>query len=399
MLKKNIPVIKFRWYSVALACVLLLVGIVSFIVYGGFNRGIDFESGLGERVQLAPTGLSITYTGAESITLSIASSTITVDVRGEEGVKSYAFAPTSYPTVADVVAGLNKIPGVQAAVIDGSLKTANVLSGYGFPATLGEKETVLNFANGGAVTIDEVRKSLEALGNVKIQTVGAPEDQVFQIRVGIKEGDTQASMEKAISDALAATFGAQNLVVLQSDYVGPKFSSSLLKGSILSIIVALSLILVYIWIRFRFAYAIGSILALFHDVFMLLGFISLFRLEFSSTTVAAILTIIGYSLNNTIVIFDRVRENVKLEKSVSFADIIGHSVTQSMTRTIYSSLTTLLAILPLAIFASGDIKLFAINMIFGVVIGTFSSNFLAPVFLNWITISQQKRKAAKAEQR
>jgi len=122
-------------------------------------------------------------------------------------------------------------------------------------------------------------------------------------------------------------------------------------------------------------------------------------LEFSSTTVAAILTIIGYSLNNTIVIFDRVRENVKLEKSVSFADIIGHSVTQSMTRTIYSSLTTLLAILPLAIFASGDIKLFAINMIFGVVVGTFSSNFLAPVFLNWITISQQKRKAAKAEQR
>jgi preprotein translocase subunit SecF len=399
MLKKNIPVIKFRWYSVALACVLLLVGIVSFIVYGGFNRGIDFESGLGERVQLAPTGLSITYTGAESITLSIASSTITVDVRGEEGVKSYAFAPASYPTVADVAAGLNKIPGVQAAVIDGSLKTASVLSGYGFPATLGEKETVLNFANGGAVTIDEVRKSLEALGNVKIQTVGAPEDQVFQIRVGIKEGDTQASMEKAISDALAATFGAQNLVVLQSDYVGPKFSSSLLRGSILSIIVALSLILVYIWIRFRFAYAIGSILALFHDVFMLLGFITLFRLEFSSTTVAAILTIIGYSLNNTIVIFDRVRENVKLEKSVSFADIIGHSVTQSMTRTIYSSLTTLLAILPLAIFASGDIKLFAINMIFGVVIGTFSSNFLAPVFLNWITISQQKRKAAKAEQR
>jgi preprotein translocase subunit SecF len=160
--------------------------------------------------------------------------------------------------------------------------------------------------------------------------------------------------------------------------------------------VALALILVYIWIRFRFAYAVSSILALFHDVFMLLGFISLLRFEFSSTTVAALLTIIGYSLNNTIVIFDRVRENVKLEKDASFPDLIDQSVTQSMSRTMFSSVTTVLAVLPLAILASGDIKLFAINMIFGVVVGTFSSNFLAPVFLNWITASQKKHKEAKS---
>lgn len=396
MFKKNIPVIKFRWYSVALACVLLLVGIISFIAYGGFNRGIDFESGLGERVQLAPTGMTVTYTGAESATLSISSSSITVEVRGEEGVRNYVFDPATYPTVADVAAGLAKISGVTVTTVDGSLKTANILSGYGFPATLSEKGTVLNFANGGTVTIDEVRKALESLGNVKIQTVGAAADQIFQIRVGIKEGDTQASMEEAISTALGNAFGAQNLVVLQSDYVGPKFSSSLLKGSILSIIVALALILVYIWIRFRFAYAVSSILALFHDVFMLLGFISLFRFEFSSTTVAALLTIIGYSLNNTIVIFDRVRENVKLEKDAAFDSLIDQSVTQSMSRTMFSSVTTVLAVLPLAILASGDIKLFAINMIFGVVVGTYSSNFLAPVFLNWITASQKKHKEAKA---
>jgi len=396
MFKKNIPVIKYRWYSVALACTLLLVGIISFIAFGGFNRGIDFESGLGERVQLAPTGLVVTYGGAENVTLSIASSTITVDVRGENGVKNYAFDAAAYPTVADLANGLAKVPDVKVNVVDGSLKTAAILSGYGFPASLSSKDTVLNFANGGNVTIDGVRSALSSLNNVKIQTVGAAADQIFQVRVGIKEGDTQASMEEAVNSALAKAFGAQNLVVLQSDYVGPKFSSSLLKGSIVSIIVALALILVYIWIRFRFAYAVSSILALCHDVFMLLGFICLFRLEFSSTTVAALLTTIGYSLNNTIVIFDRVRENVKTSKD-SLADIVDMSVTQSMSRTSFSSLTTILAILPLAILAGGDIKLFAINMIFGVVVGTFSSNFLAPVFLNWITLSQEKHKKAKAE--
>jgi preprotein translocase subunit SecF len=396
MTKKDIPVIKNRWYFIILAAVLLLVGLVSFII-SGFNRGIDFESGLGMRVQLAPSGISVGYTGADSAKLSIASSTLSLEIRGENGVETHAFDSVAYPTVADLASAMGKVSGITVNVYDGTLKTANVLSGYGFPATLSETPVVINFANSGTVTIDQVRSSLASLGNVKIQTVGAAADQVFQIRVGLNEKDTQSSVESAITSALDTAFGADNVVVLQSDFVGPKYSSSLLRGSVVSILVALALILVYIWIRFRFAYAISSIIALCHDVFLLLGFISVCRFEVSSTTVAALLTIIGYSLNNTIVIFDRVRENVKLDKAGSFPAIIDHAVTQSMSRTLMSSLTTMLAIIPLAILASGDIKLFAIEMLFGVFVGTFSSNFLAPVFLNWITAGQAKRKAAKAE--
>ncbi|NMA22566.1 MAG: protein translocase subunit SecF, partial [Spirochaetales bacterium] len=148
-----------------------------------------------------------------------------------------------------------------------------------------------------------------------------------------------------------------------------------------------------VWIRFRFAYAVSSLVALLHDVLAMLTMISLLRLEFSSTTIAALLTTIGYSLNNTIVIFDRVRENVTLNKSAPLAIQIDRSITQSVSRTVMAALTTLLAIVPLAIFASGDIRLFAVNMIFGLVFGTYSSNFLAPSLLHWI--SQAQGKAGK----
>ena len=185
------------------------------------------------------------------------------------------------------------------------------------------------------------------------------------------------------SSLLFSAFGEENTVVLQSDFVGPKFSSSLFRDSITGLLIALVLILGYIAIRFRFSYAISSIIALFHDVLAMLSFILIFRLEVSSTTIAAVLTIIGYSINNTIVIFDRVRENLKLEKGKSVDDVIALSVRQSLTRTIMTSLTTLVAIVPLAILGSGDIQLFAINLTWGIIAGAYSSNFLAPAFLHY----------------
>ena len=185
-----------------------------------------------------------------------------------------------------------------------------------------------------------------------------------------------------MNSALSAAFGSENVVVMQSDFVGPKFSSSLLKSSCYAILLAILLILLYISLRFRLSYAISSIIALFHDVLMMLALIVIFRLEVSATTIAAILTIIGYSLNNTIVIFDRVRENVAENPKESVDSLINLSVRQSLTRTIITSLTTLCAIVPLAIFATGDIKLFAINLTWGIVVGAYSSNFIASGLLS-----------------
>ena len=391
MLKNDIPVIKLRWYAWILAVVLLLAGAVSLGVFGGFNLGVDFESGLSQRIQIAPVGLEVTYSGNKDAVLSISGSALSLEVRGEEGVASTSFRSQAYPTSKDLAAALNAVPDVSAVAVNGSLNTEDLLSGYGFPATLSSTPTKLNFQGTGTTSIEDVRSAIASLGNAKVQTVGSAENQTFQIRLEIKDGATQASMEEEVKNALASFFGQGNVVVLQSDYIGPKFSATLLSSSILAIVVAMGLILVYVWIRFRFAYAVSSLIALVHDILMMLTVISILRLEFSSTTIAALLTIIGYSLNNTIVIFDRVRENVTLNKSASLAKQIDLSVTQSVSRTVMSAVTTLVAILPLAIFASGDIQLFAINMIFGLLFGTYSSNFLAPSMLYWISKAQKKQ--------
>lgn len=390
MPKKDIPVISYRWFAWILAIVLLLVGAGAFIVNGGFNLGVDFESGLSQRIQVAPVGLSVSYSGSEDAVLSISGSALTLEVRGSEGVLVKTFKSSSYPTAADLAAALNEIDKIDAVAPNGDFETADLVSGYGFPATLSEVPTKLNFKTSGTVSIEDIRAALDDLGNVKVQTMGASDAQMFQVRLGIKDNDTQASMENAVRLALADHFGEGSVVVLASDYIGAKFSKTLVSSSVLAIIVAMALILVYIWFRFRIAYALSSVIALVHDVLMLLGVIALFRFEFSSTTVAALLTIIGYSLNNTIVIFDRIRENVSLDTKAPLSVQINKSVTQSLSRTVMSAATTLVAILPLAIFATGDIRMFAVNMGFGILFGTFSSNLLAPAMLYWISKAQKK---------
>ena len=397
MLKKDIPVIKLRWYAWALAVVLLLAGGISFAVLGGFNLGVDFESGLSQRIQIAPIGLEVTYAGNKDAVLAVSGSGLNLEVRGDEGVSSTSFSASEYPTAQDLATALGAVQNINVAVVDGSLETAQLLRGYGFPATLSAEPTKLNFQSSGNTNIDDVRSALDSLGNVRVQTVGVDGSQTFQVRLGIKEGATQDSMETEVKNALNAAFGAGNVVVLQSDYIGPKFSATLLSSSILAIVVAMALILLYIWVRFRFAYAVSSLIALVHDILMMLTVITLFRFEFSGITIAALLTIIGYSLNNTIVIFDRIRENVALAPDTSLSVNIGHSVTQSLSRTVMSAVTTLIAIIPLAIFASGDIQLFAVKMGFGILFGTYSSNLLAPAMLYWISNAQAKKKEKKAE--
>ena len=152
----------------------------------------------------------------------------------------------------------------------------------------------------------------------------------------------------------------------------------------------------YIWFRFKLGFAISAITALGHDVLIMLGFIGTIGLEVSTTTIAAVLTIIGYSLNDTIVVFDRVRENQSLLKGERFDIVVNTSITQSLSRTLITSLTTLLAVLALYLFGTGSIKDFALNLIVGILVGTYSSIFIAsPVLLGWTNVVQ-KRKAKKS---
>lgn len=380
---RRIDVLKYKYAAIGVSSAFIVIGIVFFIVFGGFNTGIDFGSGFSERVQVAPLGFKASYSGQKSAVLSVSSNTLVLQLRDANGVEIHQYPESDYPTAGDVAKALSD-SGISVEVKDPSLRTGNLVSGFGFPAVLSSSPFNVNFATDSKdVTIEDIREALKAVGSVNVQTVGTQSDGIFQVRLSVEDGEMQSEIEAKVNAALRSAFGNDSLVVMQSDFVGPKFSSALLLNSIKAVLIAIALVLVYIAIRFRLSYALSSIIALFHDVLAMLSFILIFRLEVSSTTIAAVLTIIGYSLNNTIVIFDRVRENIKLNKKHDVCDIINRSIEQSLSRTVITSLTTLFAIVPLAIFGSGDIKLFAINLTWGVVIGAYSSNFLAPAMLSF----------------
>jgi preprotein translocase subunit SecF len=170
--------------------------------------------------------------------------------------------------------------------------------------------------------------------------------------------------------------------VRSTDFVGRRFSQILSQQAVWLVVVALLLIMVYVGFRFRPEYSVAALVAVAHDVLVLVGVLGTFQLEVSTATIAALLTIVGYSLNDTIVIFDRVRENVSLMRDADLRRVIDTSITQSLSRTVITSLTTLLAVVAIFVFATGPIETFALAVIIGVIVGTYSSMYIAsPIVL------------------
>lgn len=377
---KDIDVLKFKVPALIFSSLFIVAGIIVFILLG-FNAGIDFGSGYSESVQIAPLGMTVSYEGSESAVLSVSGTTLTLTFRSASGVEEKEFPSSLYPTAGELGAAL-AASGLKVKVVDPTLCTDNLVSGFGYPMTLTTSPGRINFSTDGEdVTISSLRSALSEIDGVKFQTVGDKNSGAFQVRVLLKENEGQSEAERRINGELSKVYGEENIVVLQSDFVGPKFSSSLFRSSVSAILIAFVLILLYISVRFRISYALSSIIALIHDVLMMLSFVVILRLEVSSTTIAAVLTIIGYSLNNTIVIFDRVRENIKENRGSDPASMVSWSVRQSFTRTFITTLTTLFAIVPLSIFSTGDIRNFAINLIWGLVVGAYSSSIIAPALL------------------
>jgi len=235
----------------------------------------------------------------------------------------------------------------------------------------------------------------EVLGDFKpqVQTVSNSKGR-FIIRIAEDpnvENFQQVATDKIVKE-LKSAFGS--VKVVSQEYIGSSFAAQLASQTIWLTLIALGLILLYVWVRFKLNYAVSAIIAVFHDVLFLLGFIGAFQLEFSTATIAAVLTIIGYSLNDTIVIFDRIRENTRIVKDKSFREIINISISQSLSRTLITSLTTLLAVVAILIIAGGTIQIFALNLVVGIIVGTYSSNFVAsPILLAWH--NAQVKKAHK----
>ena len=373
--------IKYRYLFMLPSALIIIAGLVVLFTLG-FNTGIDFSSGLFEQIQIAPVGFDISYSGNGSASLSAQQGVLKLNIKEGGNSSIYELSPTNYKTVGDAAKFLNEISNIKVDVKDSNLEVSNLVIGANYPVNLSPSPFHVNFAtNSEDVSISEVRDALSTFNGLNVQISGSKSEGIFSIKVKVDEGDTQQNLESQMKNMLSNIAKPEEIITLQSDFVGPKFSSTLFTSSIKAVIIAVALILVYIWIRFRFSYAISSIIALVHDVLMMFSFILIFRLEVSSTTIAAVLTIIGYSLNNTIVIFDRIRENVINVKGNDVDRTIIVSIKESLSRTIITSLTTLFAVIPLALFTTGAIKGFAINLVWGVIVGTYSSNFIAPVLL------------------
>lgn len=270
--------------------------------------------------------------------------------------------------------------------------------GIDFQAGLSQRVQIM--PDQATASARDVRNVLSDISGVQVQSVGPDGEQQYTVRVrdnGTIENFSNVMAERVLN-LLRQKYGEGAIKQLENAYVGPQFSQNLVQQSILLVVLSLGLILVYIWFRFRLAYAFASIIALMHDVTIMIGFIGTFQIEVSTATIAAVLTIAGYSLNDTIVVFDRIRENEGLLRESPYDIVINTSVTQSLSRTLITSGTTLLAVLSIYFFAVGVVKDFALNLIVGIVVGTYSSIFIAsPILLGWQRGARKRRRKKEVE--
>ena len=237
---------------------------------------------------------------------------------------------------------------------------------------------------GPSADLGAMRASLGGLGlgEVALQEFGEPTDVLIRIERQAGGEEAQLAAVDTVKAALASDFG-DDVSYRRVEFVGPKVSGDLLWAGTQAVIYALIAILAYIWFRFEWQFSIGAILALIHDVILTLGIFSLLGLEFNLSTVAALLTIVGYSLNDTVVIYDRVRENLRRYKSMAMPALIDRSLNEMLARTVMTSLTTLLALIALFVFGGPVIRGFTFAMIWGVLVGTYSSIYIAgPLLLH-----------------
>ncbi len=246
-----------------------------------------------------------------------------------------------------------------------------------------------------AANLSQMRGQLGALGlgEVSLQEFGNPADVL--IRIGAQDGDATAQQAAvaAVKDALGAGVDYRRV-----EFVGPKVSSELLLDGVLAVVVAIVAMLIYIWLRFEWQFGLGAVMALTHDVFLTLGMFSLLGLEFNLSTVAAVLTIAGYSINDTVVVFDRIREDLRKYKTKPVPDLLNDSINATLSRTLMTSLTTLVALLALFFLGGEVIRDFSFAMIFGILVGTYSSICVASPLLLYTNVAARARGTGDAKE-
>jgi len=242
---------------------------------------------------------------------------------------------------------------------------------------------LLEIRTPGAADMSKLRASLGGLGlgEVQLQEFGQPTDVLIRI-------ERQAGGEKAqlVAVEIAKKALGDEVNYRRTEFVGPKVGGELIEAGVTAVLLALGAMLVYIWFRFEWQFGVGAVIAILHDVLLTIGIFSLLGLEFNLSTVAAILTIAGYSINDTVVVYDRVRENLRKFKQMPLTELLNLSINATLSRTLLTSVTTLIALLTLYLFGGEVLRGFSFAMIWGVLVGTYSSIFIAVPLLVYMNL-------------
>ena len=464
-MRKTIPFSRMFVPAAILSAILISGGIVGFFVTGGFNLGVDFQAGMVQEVQFAPTAFTLTWEGPGNAMISSDSNGIYV-IHSGAGLetRSLSFLFAEHGTVGQLTSAMVlQLEGLSTSLyVPWETNSGWLMRGALGDPMLGSVPHRVHYLSpqAGEIPIALVREIMEYnMGQaVVVQSMGQPGDRHFLIRVqaddetfapvvptpGVDadlppeaqaepaaqvDGEAVAAadddllyFQDEIRDAigteiyvpapipaplLAATpaggiteileshFGQGEVIILRSDFVGSRFAGHLTDQIGVLIAATLLLVLLYASIRFRLQYAVGAVLGIIHDGIIVAAFVVVTRMEFNTITIAAILTILGYSTNNTIVVFDRIRENRRLYPDEAFVNILNRSLTETLNRTIITTVTTMLAVMSLFIFTTGAMQDFALALMVGMVSGVYTTTFIVTAFMNFW--ENQRVKKAKRE--
>lgn len=404
-MKNTIRFSKLFLPAVIFSSALMLVALGGWI-FRGFNMGIDFQAGLNETVRLAPAALNVTYSGEGNAQLKVSDKALTLIVSSTvDQDRTVEFRYSEYPSLGVLAEALGKEKGLSVELKDKAETPSQAI----VPKEQGSDligsapyyihRKILSDAEGFA-SIEAIRGIADQIGQAAVQVVGDKLQQSYMIRIEDKGVDESFSKEitQRLEGKLKAEYGEDRVILVRTDFVGARFSADLARSVIAVVIVALLAILAYAAIRFKPQYAIGAVLAIIHDAMVMVAFMIWTRMEFNTTSIAAILTILGYSINDTIVIFDRIRENRRLRPEENYKNILDQSLTETLSRTIITTLTTLICVIILAVATTGSMRDFAVALIVGMISGTYSTIYIASAFVNFWQNMEEKRKA-KAEHR
>ena len=250
--------------------------------------------------------------------------------------------------------------------------------------------TLIEIETENEIEIAGLRDNLNSLnlGDVQVQEFGSKNNLLIRVEQQSGGDQIQQNVVEIVKTSLNSYLSSE-VNFRRTEVVGPKVSGELIQSGAIAILAAVFAMLIYIWFRFEWQFSLGAVVALIHDVILTIGVFSITQLEFNLPIIAAILTIVGYSMNDTVVVYDRVRENLRKHRSKNIIDLLNLSINETLSRTIVTSVTTLLALLSLFIFGGEVIKGFTFAMIWGVVVGTYSSIFVAAPLLNYLDVKRE----------